>query len=97
MSTEKAWQDAIAQWATPFVRSTEVPSSIPPPQHAIFGLNTSHEPLANPIRSNSEADDHANSGPGGGAKLLIPKYGLDYDSTESRTCLVHFRGPKSLG
>ena len=42
-------------------------------------------------------DDHANSGPGGGAKLLIPKYGLDYDSTESRTCSVHFRGPKSLG
>ena len=51
MSTEKAWQDAIAQWATPFVRSTEVPSSIPPPQYAIFGLNTSHEPLANPVRS----------------------------------------------
>ena len=30
-------------------------------------------------KGSSAADDHANSGPGGGAKLLIPKYGLDYD------------------
>ena len=40
----------------------------------------------------SGGDDHANLRSGGSGKTLIPKYGLDYDSTESRTCSVHVRG-----
>jgi hypothetical protein len=51
MSTGKARRGAVAQWATPFMGPQFKSSSALPPQYAIFGLNTSHEPLANPVRS----------------------------------------------
>ena len=53
MSTGKARRGAVAQVGDTFYGSLVQILLRSPPQYAIFGLNTSHEPLANPVRSQS--------------------------------------------